>query len=126
MLEDDRLIRVSLRRMLEGLGYEILVAENGAQALKVSSEFDGPIDLLLSDIVLPDSSGTEIASVLTRERPTLKVLFMSAYPSDLLVQQERVPPGTKTLEKPFDEEKLATAVRFALDEARQAAQGQPS
>jgi hypothetical protein len=126
MLEDDRLIRVSLRRMLEGLGYEILVAENGAQALKVAREFDGPIDLLLSDIVLPDSSGTEIASVLTRERPTLKVLFMSAYPSDLLVQQERVPPGTKTLEKPFDEEKLATAVRFALDEARQAAQGQPS
>ncbi len=114
VVEDERLIRVTLRQMLAGLGYEVLVAQDAASAFQISRSLEGTIDLLLSDIVLPDASGTEIARVLAGERPALKVLFMSAYPADLLAQQGRVAPGTKTLEKPFTEQVLARTLREAL------------
>ncbi len=114
VVEDERLIRTTIRQLLTRMDYQVMVAEDAASALAVSRGFDGRIDLLLSDMVLPDSSGAEVAKVLTRERPDLKVLFMSAYPADLLVHQGRIAPGTRTLEKPFDEQALARAVRTAL------------
>ena len=114
VVEDERLIRVTLRQMLAGLGYDVLVAQDAASAFQRSRTFQGTIDLLLSDIVLPDASGSEVARVLTGERPGLRVLFMSAYPSDLLAQQGRVAPGTQTLEKPFTDEALARVLREAL------------
>jgi PAS domain S-box-containing protein len=114
VVEDERLIRITLRQMLSALGHEVLVAENAERAIQIAREQEAPIDLLLSDIVLPDASGTDIAEVLTQERPELRVLFMSAYPADLLVQQGRIQPGTKTLEKPFDELTLASAIQESL------------
>jgi PAS domain S-box-containing protein len=114
VVEDERLIRVTLRQVLQGMGHEVLVADSGSAACELAQHVDGPIDLLLSDIVLPDVSGPEIAATLLRERPAMKVLFMSAYPADVLVKQGRVPPGTKTLEKPFTEEALTNALRETL------------
>src|SRR6185503_18810882 len=96
------------------MDYQVIVAEDAASAIAAAQGFEGHIDLLLSDMVLPDASGAEVAKVLTQERPGLKVLFMSAYPAELLVQQGRVAPGTRTLEKPFDEQTLARAVQSAL------------
>jgi len=114
VVEDDRTIRTAMRLLLARMDYQVLVAEDAASALAAARGFEGRIDLLLSDMVLPDTSGSEVAKVLTRERPDLKVLFMSAYPADLLVHQRRILPGTVTLEKPFDELTLARAVRTAL------------
>ncbi|MBK7878267.1 MAG: PAS domain S-box protein [Planctomycetes bacterium] len=114
VVEDERLIRVTLRHTLTTLGYDVLMAEDGRKALETARACPGEIDLVLSDIVLPDASGPEIVDVLQKERPTLRALFMSAYSTDLLVQQGRVKPGTKTLEKPFDEHVLARTVRAAL------------
>ena len=117
VVEDERLIRTSLRHLLSARGYEVIAAANGAEAVERSRSCAGPIDLLLSDIVLPDASGVEIAGVLIGERPDLRVLFMSAYPNSLLVEQGRIQPDTETLEKPFDEEALTRAVRRALAKA---------
>jgi hypothetical protein len=114
VVEDERLIRTSLRHQLAALGHEVLVAGDGAQAVETSRACEGPIDLLLSDIVLPDSSGVEVARVLASDRPSLRVLFMSAYPTALLVEQGRIQLGTKTLEKPFDENALAAAIGHSL------------
>jgi len=114
VVEDERLIRTTIRQLLSRMEYKVLVAEDAASAIAAARGFQGHIDLLLSDMVLPDASGAEIAKVLTQDRPDLKVLFMSAYPAELLVQQGRVAPGTRTLEKPFDEKTLARAVQAAL------------
>ncbi len=120
VVEDERLIRATIRQLLARLEYRVLVAEDAASALATARGYAGPIDLLLSDMVLPDASGAEIARVLTSERPDLRVLFMSAYPADLLVQQGRIAEGTRTLEKPFDEQELARAVGTALRAVRAA------
>jgi PAS domain S-box-containing protein len=114
VVEDERLIRSTIRQLLSRMGYQVLVAEDGATAIASARGFKGNIDLLLSDMVLTDTSGAEIAKVIQQERPGIQVLFMSAYPADLLVQQGRIAPGTATLEKPFDEETLARAVANAL------------
>jgi len=116
IVEDERLIRISLGRMLSQMGYEVLEASTAAKALNVAST--NKIDLVLSDMVLPDASGAELARSLRAGQPALKVLFMSAYPNDLLIQQGRIPPGTTSLQKPFDEETLARAVRSACAETR--------
>ncbi len=120
VVEDERLIRVTLRQLLSNMGHDVLIAESGSKACELAAHVEGRIDLLLSDIVLPDVSGPEIAAALQRQRPELKVLFMSAYPADVLVKQGRVAPGTRTLEKPFTEEALALALRTALSAAESA------
>jgi DNA-binding response OmpR family regulator len=117
-VEDERLIRTTLRHTLSRMGYDVLVAEDAGRAVAVAQACEDGIDLLLSDMVLPDASGAELAKTLTQARPALKVLFMSAYPSELLVQQGRIAPGTRTLEKPFDEDVLAAAVSAALKQER--------
>ncbi len=115
VVEDERLIRTTLRQLLKRMEYEVIVAEDAAGAVATSRDFQGHIDLLLSDMVLPDSSGAAIAELLIQERPGIKVLFMSAYPAELLVQQGRIAPGTRTLEKPFNEQTLEREVRTALE-----------
>ncbi len=120
VVEDERLIRVTLRHMLTRLGFEVLVAENGSSAIAMARERSGSIDLLLTDMVLPDTTGSELAKLLANEFPALAVVFMSAYPADILVQQGRIAAGTRTLQKPFDESDLVDAVRSALDERRAA------
>ena len=84
--------------------------------IEIARATEGPIDLMLSDIVMPDASGTDVARVLAGERPSMRVLFMSAYPADLLVEQGRIERGTKTLVKPFDGRELAVAVAAVLGE----------
>jgi PAS domain S-box-containing protein len=114
VVEDERLIRTTIHQMLTRLGYDVLVAESAGRALAVAESCPGNLDLLLSDMVLPDASGAELARTLAKLRPTMKVLFMSAYPTELLVAQGRIKAGTRSLEKPFDETMLVAAVREML------------
>jgi PAS domain S-box-containing protein len=115
VVEDEGLIRATLRHMLARMGHDVLVAEDAGTALAMARLSREPFDLVLSDMVLPDSTGSELAATLASEQPRLKVLFMSAYPAELLVEQGRIRPGTRTLEKPFDEVALAAALRTVLE-----------
>jgi hypothetical protein len=117
VVEDERLIRVTLRHMLQQLGYDVLLAADLDEALRAVAEEPTGIDLLLTDMVLPGKSGAEVARALASQHPGLKVIFMSAYPADLLERQGRIEPGTRTLEKPFSEETLGRAIREALEPA---------
>ncbi len=114
IVEDERLIRVSLAHTLAARGYRVLTAASSDEAEQVAAEHPGPIDLLLTDMVLPGRSGRELAERLCAERPALRVVYMSAYPADVLVRQGRIEPGVATLEKPFTDESLDAALHGAF------------
>jgi hypothetical protein len=113
--EDDRMVREVTRRMLEQLGYTVLCAADAESAVDVARQHDGPIHLLLTDLVLPRTDGRKLREELLPLYPELKALYMSGYASD-----PRLPPdgsgGPTLLRKPFGMEQLLQAVRLALDE----------
>jgi len=112
--DDDSLLNLA-RKILQLLGYTVLKAENGEEALKVSEEHKGPIHLLLTDVVLPGMGGGELAECIQSHRPETKVLYMSGYTDDAIAHQGVLAPGVNFLEKPFTMEGLAKKVREALD-----------
>lgn len=115
MIEDDEPTRTMTRLILEDLGYRVLAAETGKHASQLNRSFDGRIDLLLSDIMIPDGNGVDWARELRLHRPSMGTVFMSGYSRDDL-RKEGVPdPGQHLLKKPFAANTLARALRKALD-----------
>jgi len=118
VVEDERLVRASVRALLSDLGYRVLVAENGRNAVRVSDDHEGRIDLLLSDIVMPGMSGPDLAREIESRRPGVKTLYMSAHPQEVLIEQGRIAPGQPAIAKPFNEDTLAQKIRSVLDAPR--------
>jgi len=114
LVEDEDALRSLLRELLESFGYAVLEAGQGADALRVAAGHAGRIDLLLSDIVMPQMTGRELAERLGRVRPGLKVLFMSGYAAGVAPQHE-IPAEAAYIEKPFTADALAGALRALLD-----------
>ncbi len=110
MVEDEDSVRVTLQRILELCGYEVLTAANAQEALTASREHAGPIDLLVTDVLMPHTSGSELANLLLRERPSLRVLFISGFAAG----QSDVLQGAPFLQKPFTSAALADKVREVL------------
>jgi len=115
LVEDERPVRFVVRRLLESRGYRVLEAHSEIEALRLASDPAIPIDLLLSDIVMPSLSGIELAERLRRVRPSLQVLLMSGY-TDRGAGQGGIPAGMGFLQKPFTLEAVATKVREILDQ----------
>jgi PAS domain S-box-containing protein len=116
LVEDDEGVRTLARIVLEANGYTVLEAADGETAIELSHEHDGTIEMLLSDVVMARMSGPQLSEVLTRERPGLRVLFVSGYTGDAAI------PAWAThgidaplLQKPFDPLHLARRVREVLD-----------
>jgi CheY-like chemotaxis protein len=103
-------------RILSGAGYRVLAAPCGPAALELAAEHEGPIDLLLSDVVMPGMLGKELAERLTGVRPATRVLYMSGYAQPVLHSQGTLDPGVALLEKPFTADDLLAAVRDRLDD----------
>ena len=116
--EDERLVRVLAQKVLERAGYRVLVGAGGADALALAERHDGPIHLLLTDVVMPEMNGRELARRLTARRPGVRVLYMSGYADEAVAQHGVLDPGTAFLQKPFTPEGLAKKVRGVLDGAR--------
>jgi signal transduction histidine kinase/CheY-like chemotaxis protein len=116
LVEDEEMIRAISREMLEMLGYRVLEAATGAAALSLSEEFRGEIDLLLTDVVMPGMSGSQLAERLVINRPSMKVLYTSGYTDEAIVQHGVLEEGTAFLQKPFSVESLARKVRSALND----------
>jgi PAS domain S-box-containing protein len=115
VVEDEAAVLSLSRRALEAQGYVVLAASDGAAALRILERHGGPIDLLLTDVVMPGISGRELAEQLTARRPGVRVLYMSGYPGDAVVQQGTLAPGSAFLQKPFSPDGLARKVRDVLD-----------
>ena len=115
VVEDDAAVRQVTRVMLVRRGYTVLVAHDAEEAERVAKEHAGVIDLLLCDVVLPRRSGQYVAERLLVRRPRLRVLFMSGYSEDVILDQHILAQGRVMLAKPFSDISLATRVRAALD-----------
>jgi signal transduction histidine kinase/ActR/RegA family two-component response regulator len=115
--EDDDAVRAVAVEALAGLGYRILKATGGAAALAVAAGHAGAIDLLLTDVVMPGMSGTELHGRLRALRPGLRALFVSGYTDEAIVHHGILEPGTDFLQKPFTPGTLALRVRQVLDRA---------
>jgi two-component system cell cycle sensor histidine kinase/response regulator CckA len=114
LAEDATAVRVAARQILERFGYTVLEAANGTDAL-IIGENGAIIDLLLTDVVMPEMSGRELVDKFARLRPKTKVLFMSGYTDDAIVRHGVLRKGTAYLQKPFSPDTLARKVRDVLD-----------
>jgi two-component system, cell cycle sensor histidine kinase and response regulator CckA len=112
VVEDEPAVRRALCESLQGLGYTTLEAETGDAALELGREYAHPIHVLLTDIVMPGSSGYELAAQFLASRPTTRLIYMSGYP--LAQGAPSWPPG-HFLQKPFQPHRLAQSVREVLD-----------
>jgi CheY-like chemotaxis protein len=113
--EDDDMLRPLTTGLLERLGYTVRQASNAQEALAVAREHQGPIHLLVADVVMPGASGRELARQLVDTRPDTKVLYVSGYTDDAIVHHGMLEPGLAFLHKPFTPDALARKVRELLD-----------
>ena len=115
LVEDEASLRKLTCQLLVLCGYTVLEADSGAEAVKISREFEGPIHLLLTDVVMPVMSGRTVADEIIKERPETHVLYMSGYTGQTVGQHGVLAEGSFYLQKPFTREGLARKVREALD-----------
>jgi len=118
LVEDAERVRAVVREILEVQGYEVIEARNGAEALMLEAAHDGPIHLLITDVVMPELSGRELAQRLAPLRPDMSVLYISGYTDDAIVRHGVLEAGMVLLPKPFTPDALAAKVREILDTPR--------
>jgi CheY-like chemotaxis protein len=123
LAEDEDRVRKLVGGMLTRLGYRVIAASGGREAIRLVRERAGEIHLLLTDVVMPGMSGHELAQRLTAMLPGLRVVYMSGYVQDSLVHREVVASGAPFLQKPFTQDALARLVRTVLDRANARARG---
>jgi CheY-like chemotaxis protein len=116
IVEDEDAVRDVIRRVLTARGYTVLEAAEGAEALAVATRHQAPIHLVLSDVVMPNMNGRELAERLRTVRPDTRVLFMSGYDDDAIARRGVLAPGVAFIEKPFTIDAIARRVRDVLDE----------
>ena len=115
LVEDEEMLRKLARQTLKGYGYHILEASNGDEAITVCNQYQGEIDLLLTDVIMPRLNGRELSKCLLESRPKLRVLFMSGYTDDAIVHQGVLDEAANFIQKPFPPDSLAQKVREVLD-----------
>jgi two-component system cell cycle sensor histidine kinase/response regulator CckA len=120
LVENAESLRNLAKEFLKGSGYAVLDAENGRDALRLASAFGATIHLLLTDVIMPGMGGKHLADELRRLRPETRVLYMSGYSNDGIVQSGILGSGALLLEKPFTREILLRRVREVLDAGLQA------
>ena len=114
LVEDEEAVRTMICRVLQGSGYRILEARHGKEALEICRQHTGPIHLMVTDVIMPQMSGRELAEQLAPARPEMKVLFMSGYPDNAIVHHGVLESGTAFLQKPFTLNALENKVREVL------------
>jgi CheY-like chemotaxis protein len=115
VVEDEPTLRALVRRVLERGGYEVIEAASGLSALELWKENKTHVDLLLTDMVMPDGiSGRQLAEKLKTDNPDLKVIYTTGYSSDLMGKEVNLQEGVNFLQKPYPPQKLVETVRNGL------------
>jgi CheY-like chemotaxis protein len=118
LVEDDGTVRLLASKLLASLGYTTLVASSGEEAVELAAHVAQPIDLVLTDMVMPGMGGLQVAAALSEMLPAVPVIYMSGFSAELGMGQRTLAEGMAFLQKPFTISTLAHAVRQALDEPR--------
>ncbi|HBZ56783.1 MAG TPA: hypothetical protein DEO88_15380, partial [Syntrophobacteraceae bacterium] len=118
LVDDEEMIRKLTAEVLRGCGYTVMAAGHGEEAIRMCSDCDHPVDLLITDLVMPGMNGLELAERLNLLIPSLKVLYMSGYATRSIDQGKILKVGRNFLQKPFSPAVLAQTVRRILDEPR--------
>jgi len=116
--EDQPEVRRLALRILKSNGYRLLEASSGLEALELSRRHPGPIDLLLTDVVMPEMTGRELADRLRESRPGIKVLYVSGYTADIIGREGVLDQGVDYLPKPFTPAQLAVKLREVLGQSK--------
>jgi signal transduction histidine kinase len=116
LVEDEEMVRKLSQEILEDSGYRVVVATNGKEGLRVCQEFGEHIDLIITDVVMPEMNGREMAEQVALLRPTTKVLFMSGYTDDAIVRHGILEENMSYMQKPFLPNTLALKAREVLDQ----------
>lgn len=117
LAEDSESLREVAREYLQSVGYTVLEAASGSEALQKARDFSGTIHLLLTDVVMPEISGPELASQMASFRPGIKVIFTSGYTDDAIARQGVLDPSVAFVQKPYRPKALAQKIREVLGEA---------
>jgi len=115
LAEDDPALRSLAAEFLRLDGYNVMTAASGADAIRAAKEHAGPIDLLLTDVVMPEMTGRELAGRLVRRFPKMKVLYMSGYTDDAIGNHGLRGETLRVMQKPFTHEILSRRVREKLE-----------
>ena len=115
LVEDDFTVRVLASSLLENLGYTVMSATNGLQAIEMYKEAPAVIDMVVTDVIMPGQGGRDLVENLRNERPGLPVLFLSGYPRDMTPNELIASPNTDFLQKPFNFQDFGGKVRRLLD-----------
>jgi two-component system cell cycle sensor histidine kinase/response regulator CckA len=114
LVQDEAPIRNWIHGELEKIGFNLLEAANGADALLIAELHQGPIDLVVTDIVMPNVTGPELVKALHKIRPNAQVLYISGFPEPFIRATTTLPPGTNCLAKPFALPELLTRIHDLL------------
>ena len=115
LVEDDEMVLTMVSNMLETLGYMVIASENPLDALSLCAKGAIPIDLVITDVVMPGMSGKDLRDKLSVTRPDLKVLFMSGYTSNIIAQHGVLEEGMQFIQKPFSMSGLSEKVKQMID-----------
>ena len=114
LVEDEESVRELVRETLKTRGYTVIEASDGIAGMRVSEEYPGNIEILITDVVMPGMSGRELAKRVAAARPNIRVLYLSGYTEDAIIHEGALEPGTGFLQKPFTLQVLARKVREVL------------
>jgi CheY-like chemotaxis protein len=114
LCEDDPSVRRVTSKLMTAAGYRVLVADNGTAALDLAAAHSGPIDLLVTDLVMPGMNGQRLSELLTQARPATRVLCVSGYTANMLAQGLQLDGARALLVKPYTRSSLLTAIREVL------------
>jgi two-component system, cell cycle sensor histidine kinase and response regulator CckA len=114
LVEDEDALREISFELLKSVGYKVIAATSGTDAIRIAREFTQPIDLLVTDVVMPGMNGRELAELLTTKHPQMKVLYVSGHTDDVIVHYAILKPGMAFLQKPFTRDSLAKKVQHVL------------
>lgn len=115
VVEDEPVLLTMAQKMLEGLGYVVLTADRPSEALKIAEKYPGNIDLVFTDVVMPEMTGKEMAGLIQSLQPKTKILYMSGYTANVIAHNGILDEGINFLQKPYSRNELAQKIRDILD-----------
>jgi two-component system, cell cycle sensor histidine kinase and response regulator CckA len=118
LVDDEPIVRKVMGRRLRQAGFSVIEAANGQEAIAAANQPQNEIDMVVSDVVMPEMNGPEVVAEIQRSRPSVAVLYVSGYPEDVIARRGVLQPGIEFMEKPLVSGAIASKAREVLNRKR--------